>query len=67
MTERFPVENLDCSSCGSNLRTAVRSLTGVLAVAPNVTAREVAVTFDPSRVSSDAIKAHLNALGLGCA
>ncbi len=66
ITVRFPVAGLDCTACGGNLRTAMRRLPGVQAVAPNVPAQEVAVTFDPDRISSTAIHDHLAALGLGC-
>jgi hypothetical protein len=34
-------------------------------VAPNVSAQEVAVTFDPGRISPAAVRARLDALGLG--
>lgn len=67
ITVRFPVAGLDCAGCGGNLRTAMRRLPGVQAVAPNVPAQEVAVTFDPDRISPTAIQDHLAALGLGCA
>ena len=66
ITVRFPVAGLDCTGCGGNLRTAMRRLPGVQAVAPNVPAQEVAVTFDPDRISPGAIQSHLAALGLGC-
>lgn len=66
ITVRFPVAGLDCTGCGGNLRTAMRRLPGVQAVAPNVPAQEVAVTFDPDRISPTAIQSHLAALGLGC-
>jgi hypothetical protein len=43
----------------------MRQLPGVQAVAPNVAGREVAITFDPQRLSPDAIRAHLDTLNLG--
>ena len=64
-TVTFPVATLDCTACGGNLRAALRVLPGVLAVAPNVGAREVAVTFDSLRLTTAAIRARLDALGLG--
>jgi copper chaperone CopZ len=65
-TERFSVEALDCSACGADLRVSLRELRGIQAVAVNVPAREIAVTFDPSRVDPDAIRLKLDSLGLGC-
>jgi Heavy-metal-associated domain len=64
-TTRFPVARLDCTECGGNLRAAMRLLPGVLAVAPNVSAQEVAVTYDPRRLTPDAIRVRLDAIGLG--
>lgn len=66
VTVRFSVSELDCEACGGNLRVAMRPVPGVLAVAPNPRSREVAVTFDPQRTTADAIRAQLDALGLGC-
>jgi copper chaperone CopZ len=65
VTVRFPVARLDCTECGGNLRAAMRTVPGVQAVAPNVSAQEVAVTFDPGRISPAAVRARLDALGLG--
>ena len=65
-TERIPVVGLDCAACGNDLRAALRRLLGVQAVAVNVGAQEVAVTYDPARTSVPAIRAHLEGLGIGC-
>jgi len=65
-TERFPVEGLDCASCGADLRTNLRQLPGIQAVNVNIPASEIAVTFDPTRVDPPTIKAKLQTLGLGC-
>jgi copper chaperone CopZ len=65
-THRFPVEGLDCSACGADLRTSLRQLAGIQAVNVNVPGKEIAVTYDPSRVDQDAIKVKLETLGLGC-
>ena len=43
----------------------MRLLPGVLAVAPNVSTQEVAVTYDPRRLTPDAIRVRLDAIGLG--
>ena len=66
VTERFPVEGLDCQDCGDGARAALRRLPGVQAVAVNVGAQEIAVTFDPGRVDGPAIRAQLASAGLGC-
>ena len=65
-TTRFPVEGLDCASCGAELRTNLRTLPGVQAINVNISASEIAVTFDPSRIEPTAIKTKLESLGLGC-
>jgi copper chaperone CopZ len=64
VTVRFPVTGLDCAACGGTLRNALRLVPGVLAVAPNVTAQEVAVTFDQFRADPRAIRARLDSIGL---
>ena len=66
LTERFPVEGLDCASCGADLRTNLRQLPGVQAINVNLAASEIAVTFDPTRVDQTTIKQKLQTLGLGC-
>ena len=66
VTERVPVSGLDCSACGGDLRAALRQLPGVQAVAVNVSGQEIAVTFDPSRVSLPAIRAHMEGIDIGC-
>ena len=65
-TTRFPVEGLDCASCGAELRTNLRTLPGIQAVNVNIPASEIAVTFDPTRVDPTTIKSKLESLGLGC-
>ena len=65
-TTRFPVEGLDCASCGAELRTGLRTLPGVQAINVNITASEIAVTFDPTQVDPPTIKTKLESLGLGC-
>ena len=65
-TTRFPVEGLDCASCGAELRTNLRTLPGVQAINVNIAASEIAVTFDPTRVDPPTIKTKLESLGLGC-
>ena len=65
-TQRFPVEGLDCSACGADLRTSLRELSGVQAVNVNVPGKEIAVTYDPTRLDQDAIRVKLETLGLGC-
>jgi len=65
-TERFAVDGLDCASCGAELRTNLRALPGIQAINVNLSASEIAVTFDPSRVDPTAIKTRLESLGLGC-
>jgi copper chaperone CopZ len=65
-THRFPVDTLDCSACGADLRMSLRELRGIQAVSVNIPAREIAVTFDPTRVQPDAIRFKLDSLGLGC-
>ena len=66
ITQRFPVEGLDCGECGTNIRTGLRQLAGVQAINVNVAAQEIAVTFDPNRVQPDAIRVQLEQLGVGC-
>jgi Cd2+/Zn2+-exporting ATPase len=65
-TTRFPVEGLDCASCGAELRTNLRSLPGIQSINVNVSASEIAVTFDPTRLDPTTIKTKLESLGLGC-
>lgn len=65
-THRFPVEGLDCSACGADLRLKLRELPGVQAINVNVSASEIAVTFDPDRVDPPTIQGKLDTLGLGC-
>ena len=65
-TERVPVTGLDCSACGTQVRDGLRRLPGVLSVAVNVPAQEIAVTYDPGRVSVPAIRAHMEGIGIGC-
>ncbi|MGH2355544.1 MAG: heavy-metal-associated domain-containing protein [Chloroflexota bacterium] len=65
-TERFPVDGLDCAECGRGVRSALKDLPGVQAVAVNVAGQEIAVTFDPARLGPPAIRARLEGLGLGC-
>ena len=66
VTERVPVTGLDCSACGSDLRDALRRLPGILSVAVNVSGQEIAVTYDPGRLSVPAIRAHMEGIGIGC-
>jgi copper chaperone CopZ len=66
VTERIPVTGLDCADCGADMRAAVRQLPGVQAVAVNVGAQEIAVTYDPTRTSASAIRAHMQTVGIGC-
>ena len=65
-TTRFPVEGLDCASCGAELRTNLRTIPGIQAINVNIQASEIAVTFDPTRVDPPTIKSKLESLGLGC-
>ena len=65
-TSRFPVEGLDCASCGAELRTNLRTLPGIQAVNVNIAASEIAVTFDPTQVDPPTLKTTLESLGLGC-
>ena len=65
-TERIPVAGLDCADCGADMRVAVRRLPGVQAVAVNVGAQEIAVTYDPTRTNVSAIRAHMATVGIGC-
>jgi hypothetical protein len=64
VTMRFPVSGLDCTTCGGNVRAAMRVVPGVLAVSPNVVSQEVAVTFDPGRTNPTGIRARLDSIGL---
>jgi copper chaperone CopZ len=65
-THRFPVDGLDCSACGADLRAGLRQVPGIQAIAVNLPAREIAVTYDPGRVDTETIRLRLEALGLGC-
>ena len=65
-TERIAVNGLDCAACGAEMRAAVRQLPGVQAVAVNVGTQEIAVTFDPTRLTVPAIRAHMEKVGIGC-
>ena len=58
------MSGLDCNSCGSNVRAAMRVVPGVLAVSPNVVSQEVAVTFDPLRANPTGIRARVDSIGL---
>jgi len=65
-TERIAVTGLDCDDCGAEMRDALRRVAGVQAVAINVGSQEIAVTFDPTRTSVPAIRAHMETIGIGC-
>jgi Cu+-exporting ATPase len=66
ITEHIAVSGLDCADCGADMRAAVRQLAGVQAVAVNVNAQQISVTFDPTRTNVPAIRAHLETVGIGC-
>jgi copper chaperone CopZ len=66
VTERFAVPGVDCPSCATGIRSALKALPGFQSVAVNVPAQEAAVTFDPGRLSRPAIRARLDEIGYGC-
>lgn len=65
-TERFTAEGLDCPSCGVEVRDGLRQLHGIFAVAVNVPAQEIAVTYDAGRVAPEQIRSRLAEIGFGC-
>jgi copper chaperone CopZ len=63
-TVRLPAAWIDCPACGDEIRAALKPVPGVQAVAVNAAAREVAVTFDASRLDAAAIRARLDTVAL---
>jgi Cd2+/Zn2+-exporting ATPase len=65
-TARFAAPDIDCPSCAAGIRSGLKVLPGIQAVAVNVAGREVAVTFDPRQLDAPAIRARLEAIGFRC-
>jgi copper chaperone CopZ len=63
MTTKLRVTGMTCGGCENAVKRAVGALDGVSGVAASHQAQSVEVTFEPSRVAIDAIKAKIAALG----
>ena len=63
VTSVFDVEGMTCGGCEVGLRLTVKKLDGVEEVKPSHTESEVAVTYDPEKVTTDKIQAAIEKLG----
>jgi copper chaperone len=65
MTETLTlkVTGMTCGGCENAVKRGLARLEGVADVAASHADERVAVTFDPARVTADAIKARIGAIG----
>ncbi len=63
VTSVFEVEGMTCGGCEAGLRLTVKKLDGVEEVKPSHTDKNVKVTYDPEKVTTDQIQAAIEKLG----
>ncbi len=59
----FSLYNLGCSSCSGILERKLKRVSGIAEVNVNYVADMVQVKFDPSKITSDDIRAFMKKLG----
>lgn len=59
----IPVLGMMCAGCASTVERRLSSLDGVVSAAVNLSSRTVLVSYDPRKVSPEAMKASLSAVG----
>ena len=62
-TALVKIEGMSCGHCVMRVEKGVTALVGVKKVKVDLAKKEGAVTFDPSQVTVDAIKAKINEVG----
>ena len=63
VTSVFEVDGMTCGGCEAGLRLTVKKLDGVEEVKPSHTDKNVEVTYDPEKVTTDKIQAAIEKLG----
>ncbi len=63
MTEKLHVTGMTCGGCENAIKRAVGRLTGVSEVSASHAEQSVAVSYDPEKVTLEAIKSRIQALG----
>lgn len=61
----FPVTGLGCAACATRVENTVRAMAGVSEAAVNFASLELAVEFDPSVTSPEAIAEAVKQAGYG--
>lgn len=59
----IPVEGMACISCAASVKSAVKALSGVVAVEVSLEKRNARVTYLPSELTPDRILAAIDKLG----
>lgn len=59
----FAVRGMTCGGCEAGVKVAVRKLEGVLSVTASYRGGRATVTYDPSRVSVEAIRKAIEKIG----
>lgn len=59
----IPVKGMHCAGCERTLALALARIDGVLEAKPDLRAEQVAVRFDPERVSEQTLHEHIDLCG----
>lgn len=62
-TSTFSVADIHCANCENTIRTALSRLPGVSVVVPSSATNDVKVSFDPTKVTEEQIRARLEEVG----
>src|SRR5262245_23273814 len=66
-TQEIAISGLDCADCARTVERGIEQLAGVSSCSINLAAARLSVSFDPQRVSQQAIIGRIQALGYGAA